>query len=280
MSFVITQPEALTYAAGKLQSLGSGMVVENAAAAAPTTGVIPAAADEVSALQAAIFAAYGTLYQSVSDQATAIHELFVNILGASAGSYAATESSNSVAASSPLAQGISNLFTAAANAAAADPPGGNLANILNIGVGNWDSAASDLLGMAGGGLLPAANETGDTAGDAAEAVVGSDGTILTGAAGPPAAAGLGAVPMVPAPGQTAGVGGLSVPAGWAAAPVAPAPSPGATSTAGWTAPAPPGTPMTTMPAAMPAVATAAKAAGYGAPRYGVRPTVMGRPTSG
>ena len=50
------------------------------------------------------------------------------------------------------------------------------------------------------------------------------------------------------------------------------------STAAWTALAPQSTPVTTMPAGMPAVATAGKAAGYGAPRYGAKPTVMGRPT--
>ena len=59
MSFVTTQPEALTTAAGALQGLGSGMAAKNAAAAAPTTGVVPAAADEVSALTAAQFAAHG-----------------------------------------------------------------------------------------------------------------------------------------------------------------------------------------------------------------------------
>ena len=278
MSFVTTQPEALTYAAGKLQTLGSAMAAESAAAAAPTTGMVPAAADEVSALQATIFAAYGNLYQSVNAQAAAIHELFVNTLGASAGSYAATESGNSIATASPLSQGISGLFSSAANAAAADPPGGNLANILNIGFGNWDSASSDLLGMCGGSLLPAVNETGDTAGDTAGAVAGLDGTVLTGAAGPAGSAGLGGVPMVPGLGQAATVGGLSVPPSWAAGAAPAAASPGAVTTAGWTAPAAQSTPVTTMPAAMPGMATAGKAAGLGAPRYGVKPTVMGRPT--
>jgi hypothetical protein len=95
MSFVTTNPEALLYAAGKLQTIGSAMAAESAAVAAPTTGVVPAAADEVSALQAAIFAAYGSLYQSVNAQATANHELFVHTLGTSARSYTATESANS-----------------------------------------------------------------------------------------------------------------------------------------------------------------------------------------
>ena len=50
MSFVSGQPQALTAAAGTLRGIGSAMSAQNAAAAAPTTGVVPAAADEVSAL--------------------------------------------------------------------------------------------------------------------------------------------------------------------------------------------------------------------------------------
>ena len=91
MSFVTTQPEALSAAATSLQGIGSGLNAQNAAAAAPTTGVVPAAADEVSALTAAQFAAHAQLYQAVSAQAAAIHEAFVNTLGTSAGSYSATE---------------------------------------------------------------------------------------------------------------------------------------------------------------------------------------------
>ena len=98
MSFVTTQPEALSAAATSLQGIGSGVNSQNAAAAAPTTGVVPAAADEVSALTAAQFVAQGQLYQAVSAQATAIHEAFVNTLGTSAGSYAATEAANAAQA--------------------------------------------------------------------------------------------------------------------------------------------------------------------------------------
>jgi PE family len=98
MSFMTTQPEALTTAAGALQTLGSAMTAGNAAAATPTTAVIPAAADEVSALTAAQFAAQGVLYQQLSAQATAINELFVSALATSAGSYAATEVANAAAA--------------------------------------------------------------------------------------------------------------------------------------------------------------------------------------
>jgi hypothetical protein len=273
MSFVTTHPEALLYAAGKLQTIGSAMAAESAAAAAPTTGVVPAAADEVSALQAAIFAAYGSLYQSVSAQATANHELFVHTLGTSARSYTATESANSAATASP--GGISGLSGSAVKAAAADPPGDALANIVDIGSGNWSSASSDLLGMCGGGLLVKSGQglisEGGTVADAAV-------TAPTGAVGPAGFAGSGGVPMFAGLGQAASVGGLSAPPSWAAGAVPASASPGAVTTTGWTAPAPQSAPATTMPAAMPSMASAGKAAGYGAPRYGVKPTVMGRPT--
>lgn len=97
MSFVTTQPEALTAAAANLQGIGLALNSQNAAAAAPTTGVIPAAADEVLALTAAQFAVHAQMYQAVSAQAAAIHEMFVNTLGVSAGSYAATEAANAAA---------------------------------------------------------------------------------------------------------------------------------------------------------------------------------------
>jgi len=98
MSFVTTQPELLGEAAVNLQGIGSAMTAGNAAAAVPTTGVIPAAADEVSALTAAQFAAHAEMYQAISAQAAAIHEMFVSTLGISAGSYAATEVANAAAA--------------------------------------------------------------------------------------------------------------------------------------------------------------------------------------
>jgi PE family protein len=98
MSYVTTQPEALAAAAGTLQGIGSALTAQNAAAAAPTTGVVPAAADEVSALTAAQFAVHAQLYQAVSAQAAAIHEAFVNTLGVSSASYAATEAANAASA--------------------------------------------------------------------------------------------------------------------------------------------------------------------------------------
>jgi len=98
MSFVVTQPETLAAAAGNLQGIGSAVSAESAAAFAPTTSVTPAAADEVSALTAARFVAHAQMYQAMSAQATAIHDVFVTTLAAGADSYAVTETANAIAA--------------------------------------------------------------------------------------------------------------------------------------------------------------------------------------
>ena len=98
MSYVTTQPEMLGAAAGNLHGIGAVVSAGNTAAAGPTTGVVPAAADEVSALTAAQFAAHAQMYQDFSAQAAAIHEQFVATLQTSAGSYLATEAANAAAA--------------------------------------------------------------------------------------------------------------------------------------------------------------------------------------
>ncbi|EFG78378.1 PE family protein [Mycobacterium parascrofulaceum ATCC BAA-614] len=99
MSFVTAQPEMLAATANDLRGIGSALAVQNAAASRSTTGVIPAGADEVSALTAVQFAAHAQMYQAVSAQAAAAYDLFVRTLAVSAGSYAATEAINTIAAS-------------------------------------------------------------------------------------------------------------------------------------------------------------------------------------
>ena len=99
MSYVQIVPDTLTAAAADLQAIGATVSAHNAAALPLTTAVVPAAADEVSALTAAQFVVHAQMYQEISARAAAIHEAFVNMLAASAGSYAATEATNAVAAS-------------------------------------------------------------------------------------------------------------------------------------------------------------------------------------
>lgn len=185
MSFLTTQPEELAAAAGKLETIGSAMVAQNAAAAAPTT------------------------------------------------------------------------------------------TIFNIGAGNWASAASDLLGLASGGLLPAAEEAALEEGlegaglselGAAEAAVGEA----------PIAAGLGAAPLAAGLSRASSIGALSVPPSWAGQ----ANLVSSTSTlqgAGWTTAAPHGAAGTVIPG-MPGLASATRSsAGFGAPRYGAKPIVVPKP---
>lgn len=97
MSIVIAQPEMLDAAAGELHSITAAVRAGNAAAAGPTTGVMPAAADLVSLLTATQFARHGELYQAISAQAAAVQEQLATTLGVSAGSYAATEAANAAA---------------------------------------------------------------------------------------------------------------------------------------------------------------------------------------
>ena len=97
MVFVTARPESLAAAASRLQQIGSTLAAEHAATEAPMTGVLPAAADEVSLVTAAMFASHAQTFQAVSAQAAAMHQMFVATLETSAGSYAATEAANALA---------------------------------------------------------------------------------------------------------------------------------------------------------------------------------------
>ncbi|WP_152408445.1 PE family protein, partial [Mycobacterium tuberculosis] len=61
MSFVIAAPEAIAAAATDLASIGSTIGAANAAAAANTTAVLAAGADQVSVAIAAAFGAHGQI---------------------------------------------------------------------------------------------------------------------------------------------------------------------------------------------------------------------------
>lgn len=98
MSFVTTQPEALSGAASSLSGIGDAMVGRNTAAAGPTTGLAPAASDIVSAMTASQFGRQGAAYQQMAAQAAEVHEQLVAALRSGAGAYALTEAANAAAA--------------------------------------------------------------------------------------------------------------------------------------------------------------------------------------
>lgn len=293
MSFMTMQPGALTAAAGALQHIGSSMEIENAAAAAPTTGLVPAAADEVSALQATQFAAYGAWYQQVSARAAAIHQTLVNTLGTSAGSYQETEAANQAATGSTSVSGLVGQLTGSGTsssglsgalnsvtAAAADPPAVSSSTGATIGTPfNWfqnvGAASSDFIALGQGQFLPGAVSWDPTAPGAAGAPF-----MPTAPIAPATAADTASAPVLAGVGEASTLGGLSVPPSWASAGV-PAASPAAaiSAGAGWTGAAPQATQVTTMPAGVPSMASARYPGyGLGAPRYGIKPAVMPKPT--
>lgn len=94
MSLLITSPATVAAAATHLAGIGSALSTANAAAAAPTTALSVAGADEVSVLIAALFEAYAQEYQALSAQALAFHDQFVQALNMGAVCYAAAETAN------------------------------------------------------------------------------------------------------------------------------------------------------------------------------------------
>jgi hypothetical protein len=97
-SFVTTDPATMLAAAEDLASIGAAMSAANSGAAGPTAGVVPAAADQVSALTATQFARHADQYRAASTAAAAVHSLLVSTLHANAMSYELTEAANAVAA--------------------------------------------------------------------------------------------------------------------------------------------------------------------------------------
>jgi hypothetical protein len=69
MSFVFAVPDVVSTAATDLASIGTTLTQANSAAAAQTTEVLAAGADEVSAAVAAFFGAHAQGYQALSAQA-------------------------------------------------------------------------------------------------------------------------------------------------------------------------------------------------------------------
>ncbi len=300
MSLLNTQPAAISAAATQLEGIGNSFAAESSAAASSTTDVLPAATDEVSILQAGVFSTYGQLYQSVSAQAQAIHQQFVQLLNQSSGSYQETESANQAGAAANALSNGAGSASGAASQAATDPITGlaglisgltstlsgsvlnsNLVNLGNIQVGNYASAASDMIGVTSGGLLTALSGPATAGAD-----IGGLGSALATDVGPAAGAagvaggGMGAAPVLASAGAGTSIGGMSVPPSWAggsagipgaSTPVTLASQSMPMGTAGGMSTGSPGT-----MAGMPAVANGGRGSGssFGAPRYGVKPKVM------
>jgi hypothetical protein len=278
MSLLTTVPEELAAAAAQLTAIVSSLTAQNAGAAAPTTGLAPAAADSVSLQQAGIFSAYGTLYQQIASEAQAVQEQFASTLGLSSGTYGSTEASNAAQAGGGNILNSLYGFLSGTNSLS---PSGGASTISLAELGNFASAQSDDLGLITGTLSAVTAPS-----DAAGGLTGLSGAAdLAGATGPAVPgmggmAGLGAMPMTGGIGGATMVGKLSVPPSWAGTvTTVSSVTPMGPQTAGWTAAAPQAGPGTIIPG-MPGMGAAARnSAGFGAPRYGVKPLVMPKPTA-
>lgn len=293
MSFLKTLPAELLAVQGQLTAINGNLEAQNTGAASATTVVAPAAADPVSIQQAALYSTYGTQYQALSAQAQTQLQQYASTLGVSSNAYGDTESVNAAqallsstnAAADPSGNPLdllSYLLGSTGNNTNSSMFGGmfglssNTANLFNIGGGNWASASSDLLGMAGGGLL-------DTSGDAAGAGLAADIAASPTAAGAGAGAGvaggmvgMGGVPVA-SMGSATMVSNLAVPPSWASGATAVASPVTPIQTVGWTAAAPQAGMGNVIPGMPGMGAVGRSSAGFGAPRYGVKPLVMPKP---
>lgn len=193
--------------------------------------------------------------------------------GGLAGQAAAVAGAN---AATNTQAGLMQTIAAAPNAAArlaaplqaADPLGSTFVQNAINGVVNtaaWYSMET----------IPTAVLLGHTVNGVPSLFLGSAGPFVgpllagsvaqTGSAGAPVLAGVG---------QASTVGGLSVPNSWSAAAPAASPAASALEGSGWSMAPEEASPVTAVPAGMPAMAMAGKGFGFNTPRYGVKPTVM------
>jgi hypothetical protein len=94
VSYLVATPELFASAASDLSNIGSSLSAAHEAAAAPTTGILAAGTDEVSAAIAALFSGHAKTFQMLSAQAAQFHSQFVQALNAGAGAYSSTEAAS------------------------------------------------------------------------------------------------------------------------------------------------------------------------------------------
>ncbi|MBI2700909.1 MAG: PE-PPE domain-containing protein [Mycobacterium sp.] len=109
MTSLLVQPEIITSVVTDMERIGSTVSAASAAAAAPTSGLLAAAADEVSAAIANFFGTYGQEFQAAVATVEAYQSQFQQALAAAANAYVHTE-----AAAATALQGVLGLPAAAA----------------------------------------------------------------------------------------------------------------------------------------------------------------------
>ncbi|WP_141769267.1 PE family protein, partial [Mycobacterium tuberculosis] len=220
MSYMIAVPDMLSSAAGDLASIGSSINASTRAAAAATTRLLPAAADEVSAHIAALFSGHGEGYQAIARQMAAFHDQFTLALTSSAGAYASAEATNV----EQQVLGLINAPTQAlwgrpligngADGTAANPNGGAGGLLYGNGGNGFSQTTAGLTGGTGGSAgLIGNGGNGGAGGAGANGGAGGNGGWLYGSGGNGGAGGAGPAGAIGAPGVAGGAGGAGGTAG-------------------------------------------------------------------
>lgn len=128
MSYVLTQPPAMTAAATELAGIGTAISEAAASVAGPTTTIATAAADEVSAAIAQLFATFGQEYQAVNAQLGSLYSQFTQKLAAAANAYFGDEA---ISAASLVKGATAGLFTPTSPTAVPPVFGQNTAIVMS-----------------------------------------------------------------------------------------------------------------------------------------------------
>lgn len=205
MSVVIAQ-ELIASAGADLVNLGDAINAATAAVSKPTSGLLPAAADEVSAAIANLFSEHGQAFQVLSAQTSTYHVRFTRLLNGGVAQYVSAEA----AAASPLNSVLAVINTPTelllgrpligngTDGTAANPNGGHGGLLYGSGGNGYSQTAPGVAGGAGGSAgLIGDGGTGGAGGAAAPGGKGGLGGWLwgnNGAAGTAAPVNL-AVPL-------------------------------------------------------------------------------------
>ncbi|GAB7144946.1 hypothetical protein LRC484719_35450 [Mycobacterium riyadhense] len=176
MSYVFASPDLIAAATENFAGIGSAVSGANAAAAASTTQLLAAGADEVSARIAALFGLHGQEYQALSARAAAFHEQFTAAFASTANAYATAEATN-------VGQILLDLINAPTQFLLGRPLIGNGSNATTPGGNGGDGGI--LWGDGGNGAPGAAGQAGGAGGSAGNNTAGGDSGVdgVSGAGG-------------------------------------------------------------------------------------------------
>ena len=111
LTSVVFEPGIVTSVVADIEGIGSAVGAATAAAAAPTSGLLAAAADEVSEATASFFGSYGQEFQAVIGQVEAYQAQFQQNLAAAANAYVQTETASAAALQAILGLPAASPFT-------------------------------------------------------------------------------------------------------------------------------------------------------------------------